>query len=255
MREYQLSVLCRHSTRLCIRSKHESDRLHKLTKGTRKRPATEDDDLPSIHSHDEDEGLWDSDIEGYSGSSKASEEDDDESDDAASDSSSASDQLEVEDAYALKGQSTAFKEQPKGSERLPVKLSDGKIKKRGFLPAEPEPEASESDDMEETTAAMSRLESSMYPPREDISTGARFGRPAVTAVIGTKSRKARIQAAKEQLASICQEIIADPENSVRSTILYQGISNLIPASYSLVSSADSTHSRYRKLPLQPTPSR
>lgn len=211
--------------------------------------------MPSIHSHDEDEGLWDSDIEGYSGSSKVSEDDDDESDDAASDSdSSASEQLEVEDAYALKGKSTAFKEQPKGSERLPVKLSDGKIKKRGFLPAEPEPEASDSDDMEETTAAMSRLESSMYPPREDISTGARFGRPAVTAVIGTKSRKARIQAAKEQLASICQEIIADPENSVRSTILCQGILILIPASYSLVSSADSTHSRFRKSPLQPTPS-
>lgn len=195
------------------RSKHESDRLHKLTKGTRKRQAPEDDDLPSVHSHDEDEGLWDSDIEGYS---KAS--DDDDQSDAASDSgSSSSEQLEVEDTYALKGKDSAFKEQSKGSERLPVKLSDGKIKKRGYLPAEPEPEASESDDMEETTAAMSRLESSMYPPREDISTGARFGRPAVTTVIGTKSRKARIQAAKEQLASICQEIIADPENSVRAT--------------------------------------
>lgn len=50
---------------------------------------------------------------------------------------------------------------------------------------------------------------------EDVSTGARFGRPAVIDIIGNKSRTARIQGAKDQIAGICQEIIADPENSVR----------------------------------------
>ena len=54
---------------------------------------------------------------------------------------------------------------------------------------------------------------------EDVSTGARFGRPAVVDVIMMKSRKARIQAAKEQIAGICQEIVSDPENSVRSISL------------------------------------
>jgi nucleolar complex protein 3 len=49
---------------------------------------------------------------------------------------------------------------------------------------------------------------------EDVATGARFGRPAVRDIIQQKSRKARIEAAKEQLASICQEIMAEPENSV-----------------------------------------
>lgn len=204
---------------LIFRSKHESDRLHKLEKPSRKKRVVEDDDLPSVHSHSEDEGLWDSDIEGYSSGSGVSDEDDDNVSisDSASNSSSASELMEVEDAYELKGKhkKSAFKEETRGAERLPVKLSDGKIKKRGFLPAEPEAEAdSESDDMDETTAAMARLQSA--PPREDISTGARFGRPAVTSVIGNKSRKARIQGAKEQLASICQEIIGDPENSVRT---------------------------------------
>ena len=49
---------------------------------------------------------------------------------------------------------------------------------------------------------------------EDVSTGARFGRPAVVDVIAQKSRKARIQGAKEQIAGLCQEILGDPENSV-----------------------------------------
>ncbi|CAE7127135.1 unnamed protein product [Rhizoctonia solani] len=51
------------------------------------------------------------------------------------------------------------------------------------------------------------------PVIEDVATGARFGRPAVRDIVSQKSRKARIEAAKEQLASICQDIMAEPENS------------------------------------------
>jgi nucleolar complex protein 3 len=52
------------------------------------------------------------------------------------------------------------------------------------------------------------------PTREDITTGARFGRLSVIDVISHPSRKVRIQNAKEQIANICQEIVTDPENSV-----------------------------------------
>jgi nucleolar complex protein 3 len=178
-------------------------------------PRRQDDDLPSIHSHSEDEGLWDSDIEGYLTPSESN--DDGHDDDRASDAlvpsdSSSSEPLEVEDVYERKARKPSFKEEPKGAERLPVKLPNGKIKKRGFLPVTEQSEESDDSEIEEATTAMSHLETA--PPREDISTGARFGRPAVTAVIGNKSRKARIQGAKEQLASICQDIIADPENNV-----------------------------------------
>ncbi|KAF8311250.1 NOC3p-domain-containing protein [Clavulina sp. PMI_390] len=192
------------------RSKHESDRLHKMNKPARVKSVV-DDDLPSIHSHSEDEGLWDSDIESYD-LSVASDAGGIEDDSASSQSSSDSEsELELEERYVRKQKKPAYSETETGAERLPIKMPDGKLKKRGYLPVqEVEGSSDEDDGIEDATRAMEQL----APPREDISTGARFGRPAVTAVIGTKSRKARIQAAKEQLASICQEVVADPENSI-----------------------------------------
>jgi len=188
--------------------------LHKLSKPARA-PRTQDDDLPSIHSHSEDEGLWDSDIEGYLTPPENGVDGDDG--DSASDASipsdsSSSEPLEVEDVYERKAGKQLLDEEPQGAERLPVKLPNGKIKKRGFLPVAEQSEESDDEGVEAATNAMSHLDTA--PPREDVSTGARFGRPAVTAVVGNKSRKARIQGAKEQLASICQDIIADPENNV-----------------------------------------
>ena len=80
--------------------------------------------------------------------------------------------------------------------------------------------ASESTLCEES--AEGDTEVATLPKVEDVSTGARFGRPAVVDVIGQRSRKARIQGAKEQIAGLCQEILGDPENSVRSTMLSMG---------------------------------
>lgn len=139
--------------------------------------------------------------------------DDDASDDeelSTASGSGSSSSLDVEEAYerTRATKKVAFEDKPQGTEKLPVKLSDGKVQKRGFVAA-PQPEE-ESDSEEEAVSAPPLPE----PAREDVSTGARFGRPAVVSVISNKSRKARIQGAKEQLASICQEIIADPENSV-----------------------------------------
>jgi nucleolar complex protein 3 len=196
------------------RSKHETDRLHRLTKPARA-PRVQDDDLPSVQSHSEDEGLWDSDIEAYLTQSELTNDGDGDGDHSVNDTpipsdSSSSESLEVEDFYERKARKPPEKEELKGAERLPVKLPNGTIKKRGFLPVQQFEESDE--ELEGPTTAISHPETA--PPREDVSTGARFGRPAVTAVIANKSRKARIQGAKEQLASICQDIIADPENNV-----------------------------------------
>lgn len=102
-------------------------------------------------------------------------------------------------------------EEETGIERLPIKLQNGKVQHTGVKVAVPASfsEDEESEGVEEETIEIPR------PNVEDVSTGARFGRLAVVDLISIKSRKARIQAAKEQLASICQDIIADPENGVR----------------------------------------
>lgn len=103
----------------------------------------------------------------------------------------------------------------KGISRLPIKLQSGEIKQvAGKVIPQGNEESEESDESEDESEHAS--EEPQPPVRDDVATGARFGRPAVIDVISTKSRKARIQAAKEQIASICQDIVADPENSVCS---------------------------------------
>lgn len=95
---------------------------------------------------------------------------------------------------------------------LPIKLSDGRIQASDKLTVAP----AQIDDDEDTEGSVKSQSPPEVPPTvEDVATGARFGRLAVVDVIGNRSRKARIQGAKDQIASICQEIISDPENSVR----------------------------------------
>lgn len=100
-----------------------------------------------------------------------------------------------------------------GITRLPIKLADGRVQnstEKVYIPREtsgPQDSEEESDDIDDD-------EETSGPRREDVSTGARFGRPAVVDVISNKSRKARISGAQEQIANICQEIVSDPENSV-----------------------------------------
>ena len=98
---------------------------------------------------------------------------------------------------------------PDAIKRLPIKLANGKIQQTGVKtmilrpPPLEEPEAVSESEVEEEPQRV-----------EDVSTGARFGRPAVVDVLQTKSRKHRIEMAKEQIAGICQDILADPENGV-----------------------------------------
>lgn len=201
-----------------LRSKKETDRLFQLSKPAREK-APVDDDLPPVDSHDEDDGSWSSDLgesddNGDNDDEDAGLDDEDDEDLESSDSQAEASDSDSEKSYERKPRAHKESRDDKaGPERLPIKLPDGRIQKMGNLPSRPRQEDSDSDsgDDEEDREGT--------PPRtiEDVSTGARFGRAAVVDVITTKSRKGRIQAAKEQLAGICQEIIADPENSVRSS--------------------------------------
>lgn len=202
------------------RSKKETERLRRLNKPVRVAPK---DDLPSIDSHDEDEDDWSS---GLGDDPEDEEQSDAASDDLASVSEPTSssgvrqprkkpkhDSDEEEMPYEVVPRKRRPSWEPeekkeKGVERLPIKLSDGRLLKSGEKVVLDAEETEESDDESE--------EEEPVPEQkvEDVSTGARFGRPAVVDVIGNKSRKARIQGAKEQIAGICQEIVADPENSV-----------------------------------------
>lgn len=104
----------------------------------------------------------------------------------------------------------------KGIERLPIKLADGRIQKSGGDNVVlDDGEESDPENEEEREDGQAAAEAAQRYRVEDVATGARFGRPAVVDVIGLKSRKARIQGAKEQIAGLCQEILGDPENSVR----------------------------------------
>ena len=209
------------------RSKKETDRLHQLHKPVRK-PV--EDDLPSINSHSEDEDDWSSAVDELDGvSDEEAVSGSDEEDPSDAESSSAGAKRKRRRKYAGSDEEMPFETQPrkrrpswepdsdkeKGIERLPIKLADGRVQKSNNKVFLDESEESGLDTGEESPDE--EAIAATHPKVEDVSTGARFGRPAVVDVIGQKSRKARIQGAKEQIAGLCQEILGDPENSVRLT--------------------------------------
>ncbi|KAI3610426.1 nuclear export protein noc3 [Moniliophthora roreri] len=190
---------------LLDQSKKETERLHQLTKPARKAPV--EDDLPSVDSHDEDDEEWSSGISDSEGLGDGDASLLNSSDELEPESGS-----DVEMPYELAPRKirTNSKPENRGIQRLPIKLADGTIKETGRRSAEPEDESEGYQDESEDEDVVQ-----VEPPRrDDVATGARFGRPAVLDVITTKSRKARIQAAKDQIASICQDIMAEPENSL-----------------------------------------
>ncbi|KAJ6630767.1 nucleolar complex-associated protein-domain-containing protein [Mycena sp. CBHHK59/15] len=190
------------------RSKKETERLHQLNKPLKK-PA-EADDLPSIDSHDEDEDDdWDSEVPSDVDSVPS---DDGDSDDGSMPSSDLDSDAEMPYETAPRKRRPSW-ETPADQgviQRLPIKLADGRIQKMGHK-LKQLPTSEDTDDDSEVDDGSGAPEG---PRVEDVSTGARFGRPAVVDVLGNKSRAARIQGAKDQIASICQDIVADPENSL-----------------------------------------
>ncbi|KAG6868376.1 hypothetical protein C0993_004022 [Termitomyces sp. T159_Od127] len=181
------------------RSKKETERLHRLNKPVRQ---AINDDLPSVDSDGEvDDGSFNnSDSESLSSVDGESEDSDDK------------DTSDTEMSYEKaprKHSHSRETEESRGIKGLPIKLPGGDVRPTGKVTFAPVIDSGEeSSDSEEP--------SFQEPPQkiDDVSTGARFGRPAVIDVISNKSKASRIRAAKEQIAGICQEIVSDPENSL-----------------------------------------
>lgn len=207
---YVLSYMVVNDLHTSNRSKKETERLKQLNKPIRKPKV---DDLPSVDSHDEDEESWSSGIDEDAvtisqSSASASDQNLSSEDDLDSDAEMSYERV----PRRPQGSSEAKKD--RHIQGLPIKSSDGRIHATGKKIAAPpssDEESTDPDDSageQEIPAEGNRI--------EDVSTGARFGRPAVVDVVGHKSRTVRIQGAKDQIGSICQEIIAEPENSVRT---------------------------------------
>jgi len=193
------------NTHSAFRSKKETKRLHELAKPARQ-PQVYNDDLPSLDSGDEDD--WDSNLEELESDVMDSEVDDESLSDELSEMHDDSDAEMAYEAIPRKRRPSWETSEKPEVRRLPIKLADGKIKDTGIKPIRPPSHSSSTDGSEDS-------DSEEEPQQvEDVSTGARFGRPAVMDVLQTKSRKQKVEMAKEQIAGICQEILADPENSV-----------------------------------------
>lgn len=128
--------------------------------------------------------------------------------------------------------------QTKKIKGLPIKLPDGTIRKSAKVLIMSDPE--QSSDESEKEVLLRKPETNV----EDITTGARFGRAAIANIITKSSQRERVEAAKEQIASICQEILAGPENSVRKPWFLSHWSSHAQCSW--VFCADCTHSHYAR---------
>ena len=185
-------------------------RLHEMTKPIRKQEVH--NNLPPLNSDSEDDGSWGSEIESH-------ELDDSEDDESLSDTNSViSDNSDDEMPYETAARTRRHLWNSPKSEipRLPIKLPDGRIKATGTKVITTKTAVVQSEDEDSTSGPESELEPLKV---DDISTGARFGRVSVVDVLQTKSRRHRIEMAKIQIAGICQDILADPENSVWFIIL------------------------------------
>lgn len=152
---------------------------------------------------DEDNSDWNSSIE-YLGNS-------DHSDEGIEAPSSSAEDSEQERTYERKLQLKNAQEDEKRRKfvpRLPIKLPSGQIEQTGVREGSMKSSEDEDEDEDEERAPMLQ-----EMPRSDVA-GARFGRKAVGDVVAIKNRSHRIQAAKEQIAGICQEILSEPEASV-----------------------------------------
>lgn len=180
---------------LLDRSKTTIEKIHRLNKPTPK-PLTHDD-LPSTYSssaenHDSEPELLD-----VTQKSQASDSED-------------------EDLERHYERTSHLLRRPPGRpvvERLPIKLADGRLIQTGVQDL---PHAYDIEEEESELSGPSEAEQDGRSLNaEDRFTGTRFGRLAVFDVVSQGSRKRRIEVAKDQIASICQEIVVNPENSVR----------------------------------------
>lgn len=182
------------------RSKKETLRLRKLDKPIR---LPLKDDLPDIGSHSEDESDWSSNIGSEAngeGSSQGS----------GGEGLSENSDLEMPYESAPRQRRPSWGEDSENEvQRLPIKLLDGRVETVGVkLRGNREESSEESENEAASREVIPEL-------REDITLGNHSGRRSVLDVVSIISPKKRIHAAKEQIASICQEIVGDPEDGVR----------------------------------------
>lgn len=170
-----------------------------------------DDDLPSIDSHDEDEEAWSSGIEDEADTISRSSVNNSEQDLSSEDDLDSDAEMSYE-RVPRKVQESRESKIDRHIQGLPIKSADGRIHSTGTKIAAP-PSSDEEDSATDESAEEQEILVEVNRI-DDVATGARFGRPAVIDVVGNKSRTARIQGAKDQIATICQEIIAEPENSL-----------------------------------------
>lgn len=188
------------------RSKFETDRLHALNKP--KRPFQKSLSLSSVSS---DESI------SYLENEQTADEFSSEEEPSNEVEQDSDEEMDYE-KLPRKRQKYWEDERTKAIPRLPIKLPTGQIQQvepsqihvvQGLMDASSEP--GDDSDTKETPIIAEQV--------GGLLTGARFGRPAVVDVVQSGSRRARISAAKEQIASLCQKIISDPENSVRHALL------------------------------------
>ncbi len=193
--------------------------MHRLDRPTCRVPV--DDDLPSVNSHTDDEEVWSSDIRredssevdsGWSEGDASGEEFDSSKPRFRTKRAATDSDAEMSYEAVPRRRRPSWSNGDEVIDRLPIKLRDGKIKWTGPKLVVQAQSGEESEEPERWPEP--------EPTREDITTGARFGRLSVIDVISNPSRKPRIQLAKEQIANICQEIVADPESNVRVSDLY-----------------------------------
>jgi nucleolar complex protein 3 len=173
-----------------------------------------DDDLPSIDSHDEDEAAWSSGIDDDADTTSQSSVNDSDQDPSSEDDLDSDAEMSYE-RVPRKVPEPRETKTDRHIQRLPIKSADGQIHSTGVKIAAP-PSSDEEGNYTDESAEEQEMPVEVNRI-DDVATGARFGRPAVIDIVGNKSRTARIQGAKDQIASICQEIIAEPENSVRTS--------------------------------------
>lgn len=181
------------------RSKKEALRLHRLNR-TIRQPVK--DDLPDISSHSEDGDEWSSNAwsEGFGGDSSQ-----------GSEVECFGEGSDVEMPYeaAPRPRRPSWNEDSENEvQRLPIKLLDGQVKHIGLKQRGNREGFSEESDDEVSPEPTPE-------PCRDTTLGSRLSGRSVVDVLTTKSRKKRIHVAKEQIASICQEITGDTEDSVR----------------------------------------
>lgn len=174
--------------------------------------------MPSIDSHDEDEEAWSSGIEDEADTISRSSVNDSEQDLSSEDDLDSDAEMSYE-RVPRKVQESRESKIDRHIQGLPIKSADGRIHSTGMKIAAP-PSSDEEDSATDESAEEQEIPVEVNRI-DDVATGARFGRPAVIDVVGNKSRTARIQGAKDQIATICQEIIAEPENSVRTSLSRQ----------------------------------